>query len=142
MQKDSAASLEAVSAEPVETVPDTEDGKKAKAADQLGTEDEQDKKKPGKRPSFARRPVPMTAPASDRWHAIRNVFKEHVQPKILSAGGTVYCWEERVAVIKSDKTFCFNQGCSQIHVLRLSSVASAPGALVQLCHESLCRQGC
>ena len=96
LQKDSAASLEAVSAEPVETVPDTEDGKKAKAADQLGTEDEQDKKKPGKRPSFARRPVPMTAPASDRWHAIRNVFKEHVQPKILSAGGTVYCWEERV----------------------------------------------
>ena len=105
---------DAVEDESAEAPDETEDGKskKPKAADQVGTEGEDGRKKPGKRPSFARRPLPVTAPASDRWHAIRNAFKDHVQPTILSAGGTVYCWEECVAIIKSGKKICFNQGSS------------------------------
>ena len=114
-----------------------EDEKKnQKAGDQLGTEDEGSKKKPAKRPSFARRPVPFTAPASDRWHAIRNSFKDHVQPTIVSAGGTVYCWEEPVAVIKSGKTFFFQSGLlMNSYVVMIAAATHAPGALVQLRDE-------
>ena len=73
---------------PVVDQPETEEPK----------EPDQDQPKKGKNDvgikTFARRVIPKTSPAKQKWMAIRDVFGERLVPALLFLGFSTYAWED------------------------------------------------